>query len=105
MNTTMYHVTPVQNLDAILREGIKPQIGERSLELGESNPVVYLFATVTDMEDAQWLYECFEEDEELVVLEVYIDGMDVCPTFEIPSWGWTCSEVIGADRIKVLHTM
>ena len=40
---TLYHVTPLSNLDSILRTGLQPQIGEHSLSAGETVQVVYLF--------------------------------------------------------------
>lgn len=65
---TMYHVTREHDLGSILRDGLIPQVGERSVSLGEHEPRVYLFATLDAVMDAQWLYEGFDEDEPLVVL-------------------------------------
>lgn len=65
---TMYHVTPISNLESVLEKGLIPQIGERAAEL-EEEAGVFLFATYEACEDAlcNWLGEAFEEQEEEVV--------------------------------------
>lgn len=68
-----YHVTPLSNLDSILRTGLQPQIGERSQYAGETTPAVYLFASKKDLEQAMlnWAGDEFE-DEEIVYLEIQL---------------------------------
>ena len=69
-----YHVTPIENLQSILQNGLEPRIGERSEELGEEVERIYLFHSKEDMEDAlmNWLGEWFEDYLELVILELEI---------------------------------
>lgn len=77
-----YHVTKKENLELILKNGLIPQVGERSLDCGENEPLVYLFPTKEDMNFALggWLGDCFDEDEELVSLELTLP--DTFPIYE-----------------------
>lgn len=60
-----YHVTTKKALDKIKKEGLQPQIGQRSQKIGEVFPAIYLFTTRDDMEDAiyNWLGEELENEE------------------------------------------
>ena len=66
-----FHVTPKCNLKSILENGLVAQVGERSDILGEK-PGIWLFPTFDEMNNAlaNWLGECFDEDEELVILQL-----------------------------------
>lgn len=66
----LYHVTPLEKMESILKEGLIPQVGERSAQLNEE-PGVFLFPDYEDCETAlgSWLGDEFE-DEELVSLKV-----------------------------------
>lgn len=69
---TLFHVTPISNLESILEKGLIPQIGERSEGI-EQQDLVFLFKTYEDCETAlgQWLGAEFDDlDEELVSLKV-----------------------------------
>lgn len=68
----VYHVTKKEYLNSILEKGIIPQTGERSKDCGEREELIFLFPTKEDMNFAlgQWFGDCFEEDEELVSLEL-----------------------------------
>lgn len=93
-----YHVTPARSLPAIAREGLLPQIGPRSAELGETCPRIYLFASLDVLEDAlsNWLGEAFKEDEPLTLLAVRAP--------ETPVNGFECvvDVPIGPEHIRVL---
>lgn len=71
-----YHVTLLSNLESILKDGLLPKVGERSMQARESKPAVYLFPSIEDMEDAlmNWLGDLFidfyGENTPLAVLEV-----------------------------------
>ena len=69
---TYYHVTKIDNLSSILEQGLILQIGERSKEIGETIKRIYLFHSFDDMENAlmNWLGECFDEEDELVILKI-----------------------------------
>ena len=73
---TLYHVTPITNLENILKIGLVPQIGMLSdgVEIKER---IYLFPTYEDCETAfgQWLGAAFDDlipDEEVVSLKVQL---------------------------------
>lgn len=67
-----FHVTPIENLESILANGLVPQIGKRSEEIGEEQERIYLFSDFEEMENAlmNWLGEAFEEYEELCILQI-----------------------------------
>ena len=58
-----YHVTPIQNIPSIQTHGLVPAIGPLSRCKQEQTPGIYLFTTMTDMEDAitNWLGDALEE--------------------------------------------
>lgn len=70
-----YHVTPADNMQSILSNGLVPSIGGRSMDLGETVPSIYLFSSEDALIDGlgNWLGEYFE-DVELAVFEVDTDG-------------------------------
>lgn len=68
-----FHVTPRKNLESILENGLIPQIGERSLEIGEPVEAVFLFPNFEEMNNAlyNWFGEEFDDDEdELIILQI-----------------------------------
>lgn len=71
-----YHVTLKDNLNSILKDGLIPQIGERSFDIGEKEKVVYLFHSIDDVEEAllNWLGDWYTDnygiDTPLALLEV-----------------------------------
>lgn len=68
----VWHVTPIENLETIISDGLKPAIGPRSAELGETVEAIYCFDSPDDLDNAMsnWLGEAFEEDQVLVLLEL-----------------------------------
>ena len=68
---TLYHITPADNKDSIMKKGLIPQVGERSARAGETSPAIYLFPSIEDAEQALlgWLGEEIG-DEELLFLEL-----------------------------------
>lgn len=72
----LYHLTPALNVPAILREGLVPQIGERSALVGETVPAIFCFADLRELEDglANWTADYFDEDEPLSLLRITAGG-------------------------------
>lgn len=68
---TFFHVTLYSNAWKISREGLQPQIGERAENCEEQGPVVFLFSTQEDMENAlsNWLGDEFGDDQ-IVILKI-----------------------------------
>lgn len=95
-----YHVTPVENLVSILERGLQPRIGERSAELGEQAPRVYLFSSrdACDNALANWLGECFDylPEDGLVILEIDVTGLVLESAVE---YELVCYEAITPSRI------
>lgn len=71
-----YHVTLMENVPSIRKNGLLPQVGERSEELGETEEAIYLFPSKEDMDNAlmnwlgEWYNEKYREDCDLAILEV-----------------------------------
>lgn len=70
----LFHMTPAHNLNHIQVEGLKAQIGARSLDIDEPSKAVYLFRTLEGAEDGLggWFGDCFDEDETLCLLAVHL---------------------------------
>lgn len=68
----VWHVTPVENLESIISDGLKPAIGPRSAELGEKVEAIYCFDSPEDLENAlsNWMGDVFDEDQVLALLEL-----------------------------------
>jgi hypothetical protein len=67
-----YHVTPRSNVDAILREGLKPAIGPYASEMGETKALVWCFPCLEDAYEMipVWLEPFYGDD--LAILELRI---------------------------------
>ena len=91
-----YHLTLRKNLNKIMKEGLIPQIGHNSQTLNEENPGIYLFSSLEYLNDANWLDEIFEDDDDIVVLEV--SGVK---DPEIDFYETVASGIIRPERIKI----
>lgn len=74
-SSVVYHVTPTKNLPSIMKNGLIPQIGNRSSQIDGEEEGIYIFPSLEDLEDAHWLGDEFDEDEELSVLEIDVSGI------------------------------
>lgn len=76
MTRTFYHATPEFNKESIMNLGLIPKIGKLSIDYGEEVEAIYLFNSLSQLDDA--LSNWFGEEME----EKY--GEDIClSTFEI----------------------
>lgn len=106
MTTKHYHLTEEANLTAILKEGLKPQLGPRSKSLGENRDAVYLFSNLEDLETAlesPWGEIAWNEEDDLAILEVIVPesarlGADDDAGFEV-----SCLDHIPAENIKLVR--
>ena len=87
-----YHVTPTHNIESILKNGIQPSIGDRSLDLGEKEPRIYLFTSIDSCKNAlmNWLGNYFEDEDDgfLSILEInpdFVEGLSEAE-YEIASY-------------------
>lgn len=65
-----YHVALKSNFEKIMSKGLVPKIGVSSGKADEPEARVWLFKDNESLEDANWLVEEFDEEDECVVLEV-----------------------------------
>lgn len=95
-----YHITPVENLDAILRDGLQPCIGPRSRDLGETEPAIYMFESREDIEAGmEWLLDAFDAEETpCALLWVDLPAEKQSPLDIEISW----RAPVPAERISVL---
>lgn len=72
-----YHVTTSEALKSIRREGLLPQVGERSQSAGDQEAKIYLFRSRRDTENAlmNWMGECFGDGDEIVIVKVSTAGL------------------------------
>lgn len=98
-----FHVTPSENLDAILQQGLLPLIGDRSMSLEEPFPAIYLFPDLAALEDAfmGWMDDCFEEDQSLALLAVDTHGMSEFSCDGV-AYEMMLFEQVGADKLVVI---
>jgi hypothetical protein len=96
-----YHVTSASNIESIRQNGLIPQIGARSLELGETISRIYLFTSKKFCEDGlmNWLGDYFE-DEEIVILE--IESVHVQGVSEV-EYEIACEHAISFKNIKIFN--
>lgn len=97
-----YHVTPTRNLRSIMKNGLRPQIGDRSSQLDGEVEGIFLFPSLSDVEAAvsSWLGDEFDEDEELSLLAVDITGLEN-NIVQGADYETIVNTVISPDRIKV----
>lgn len=81
----LYHVTTVSALASIMENGLLPQIGPRSSDLGEDKPAIYAFASLEAVEDALcgWMGESLPGDAEIAVIEIDLDIHPEPDSFEV----------------------
>lgn len=107
--STFFHVTPVENLQSILGNGLQPQIGERSKQCGEETKAIYLFHSLEDVDNAlsNWLGECFPEDIDLAILQIDVpDGFPVITEKDSNGDDFfesICLEPIPVDYISAIY--
>lgn len=93
----LYHVTPAENLESIIQNGLVPQIGTRSALLGEASESLYLFTSKEACETGlmNWLGDEFD-GAELVVLMFDEAGISGCAN---AGYELACPHTISADLI------
>ena len=72
----VYHVTPEKNLPNIRKNGLVPQIGPNSQEIGETEEAVHVFLDYDSLTDAMMNWESMdwneEEQPELSLLTLHV---------------------------------
>lgn len=98
----MFHITPRENVDSILTNGLEPRIGQHSQEFGETIPGIYVFPTWQDAESAEWFVELWKDDDDLVVLEIDTSGLR---TKSEVSWEVKILDHVESYRIKIRNDL
>lgn len=83
--TLVWHVTTAAGITAIERDGhIRPAIGPRSRQLGETTAQVYCFPGRAAMVDGvvNWLAELYADDESLWALQIRWPGPIIASTVD-----------------------
>jgi hypothetical protein len=72
-----FHVTYASELESISSCGLLPSVGPRAKLAGETQPRVYLFRGLDDVEGAltNWLGDVLMDDERLALLMVDVKGL------------------------------
>ena len=70
----VYHVTNLTNLSNIKKQGLYPQMGPRSQELGETEKCIFVFINLDDVDEAvsNWLGDEFDDDERLFCITINV---------------------------------
>lgn len=104
INKIAYHITPTKNLKRIMSVGLNPKLGKRSKKIAGEQAGIYLFPDKDSAEDAlmNWLGDEFDEDEELTLLSVNIDGLK---TASGAGYEIIVKDIIDPSRIKSLQTI
>ena len=98
----MFHITPRKNVDSILTNGLEPRIGHHSQEFGETIPSIYAFPTWQDAESADWFIELWEDDDDLVVLEIDTYGLRLESEVD---WEVKILDHVDTSRIKIRNDL
>ena len=73
---TVYHVTPEVNLPSIKKNGLVPQIGPNSQDIGETEEAIHVFLDQDSLTDAMVNWESMdwhdEEEPELSLLTLNV---------------------------------
>lgn len=101
--SVLYHVTPSRNLDSILRDGLRPQIGPRSALLGEKVARVYFFQTLDSVEVAlcNWLGDALDDEPgAIAVLAIDATGLEL----DYLAWPFeiACLHPVGPEKISLI---
>lgn len=101
----MYHITKRVNLKDILRDGLIPQIGKRSLKINEKVDTIYLFPSLVEVENAlmNWLGEEFEEEEEIgESIPISLLKVKLTECVKLMEWEIVSYKIIEPSNIIVL---
>lgn len=94
-----YHVTTLEAWNLIKQDNkLIPKIGPRSRQANETIPLIYAFSSWDDLSDSAWIFDEFEDDAILVILE-----LKECDCFKKTD-GFEC-EVTSAEPIDLINVL
>lgn len=100
-----YHVTLLENVPSIQKDGLIPRIGACSAHFGESESGIYLFPNKESMDDAlsnwlgEWYDDIYGEDQPLAILEIRLPYGTVLDRSDA-EYERICRTIIPPDRIS-----
>lgn len=108
-----WHLTPIENIEAIQRDGLRPSIGRLSQEVGETEALVHLFSTFGDLQSADWLWDAFDDDAKLALYHVALPAaegawtelQDGVPTESLRLMSLDAGSISEADVIRALEAL
>lgn len=94
-----YHVTTLEAWNLIKQDNkLIPKIGPRSRQANEQLPLIYAFSSWDELSDSAWVFEEFEDDAILVIIE-----LKECDCFR-KSEGFEC-EVVSSTPIDLSNVL
>lgn len=101
-NNVVYHVTPTRNIKKIMQQGLIPAVGDRSKKITDEKSGIFTFPDKTSAEDAimNWLGDEFDDDEDLSLLAINIDGLR---TTKGADYEIIVTDKINPSRIKIVQ--
>lgn len=108
-----WHLTPIENIEAIQRDGLRPSIGRLSQEVGETEALVHMFSTFEDLQGADWLWDAFDDDAKLALYHVALPAaegawtelQDGVPTESLRLMSLDAGSISDADVIRALKAL
>lgn len=101
-----FHVTFEDNISSILKYGLLPLIGNRSVAVHETVPAIYLFKSLEDVENAlsNWLGDMLANDpRRLAVLKIALPfSLSEFLSHSKSSFEYICYETIQPEFIEKL---
>lgn len=102
---SLYHVTPAQNIDSILKDGLIPQIGARSA-LANDRCAIYLFKGRNSVDNAMmnWFCDEFDEDETFALFKINRNALDKGYAYSEVEWELAYTKTIPPAAITLIST-
>lgn len=99
----LFHISPTKYEKSILNKGLEPRIGDSSKEAGETEPKVYFYGNINDVNDGlnKWMSD---KDENLTIFEITIPkDFDIYKSYDEyqKDWEWISFKHIPKNYINV----
>lgn len=101
MKSSVFHITPSENVPSILANGLTPQIGPRSIACNEREPRTFFFTSVSAAETAlcSWLGEELEDCPSLSLLIIDPQEIELSPDADYEVY---CTLPVPPEQITLL---
>ena len=103
-----YHITEINNLKLIKKEGLVPKCGKRSREIGDYRKVIYFFPALILMDNWRKVLYKDTNSASLALLRFNLDNVDITIT-DKDSWDlfgdWYTKDPISPEKIEILKCL